>query len=344
MKIKKETSTLIGHINNWLKVYLPQTRGYSGKTIESYETGLSLFIAFLEYEKDIKINEFNETCFNLHVIEEWLTWLRSQRNNQKRTIDHRLAIIKSLLKYLKSKDYNYVIHYLDACEIRNISHGRGKKVEGLSKKAMKVFFSAIDCTTRTGKRDYAMFTFMYDTGCRIGEELNIKVKDLYLYVDRPYVIVNGKGDKKRPLILSEKTVEIIRIYIKMFFGNNPNPEGFLFYSTHGGIFRQVSVDAVNNRLYIISEKANKKCTEVPIHMHCHQIRHSAASHWLQDEINIAQISRYLGHESLDTTRIYVGISREELELALAKREDIINDQKKKYKNVKGGLKSLIGIN
>jgi len=77
-------------------------------------------------------------------------------------------------------------------------------------------------------------------------------------------------------------------------------------------------------------------------MHCHQIRHSAASHWLQDSINIAQISRYLGHESLDTTSIFLGISREELEQALAKREDLIGDQKKKYKCVKGGLKSLIG--
>lgn len=342
MKIKNESRSLIDHINNWLKVYLPQARGYSSKTIESYETGLSLFIDFLESEKHIRINEFNETCFKRDVIEDWLTWLSSKRNNGKRTLDHRLAIIKSLLKYLKSKDRNLVGNYLDVCEIRNISHGRGKKVEGLDKKAMKAFFTAIDCTTRSGKRDYAMFTFMYDTGCRVGEELNIKIKDLYLDVERPYVIVSGKGDKKRPLILSEKTVEIIRLYIKMFLGNDPKPESYLFYSNHGGIFRPMSEDAINDRLYMISEKANKKCSEVPLHMHCHQIRHSSASHWLQDDINIAQISRYLGHESLETTRIYLGISREELEQALAKRENLIDDQKKKYKNITGGLKSLIG--
>jgi len=344
MKIKKETGSLINHINNWLKVYLPQTRGYSSKTIESYETGLSLFIDFLESGKHIRINEFNETCFKHDVIEDWLTWLSSKRNNGKRTRDQRLAIIKSLLKYLKSKNRNLVGNYLDTCEIRNISHGRGKKVEGLGKKAMKAFFAAIDCTTSTGKRDFAMFTLMYDTGCRVGEELNIKIKDLYLDVERPYVIVSGKGDKRRPLILSEKTVEIIRLYIKMFFSNDPNPEGYLFYSSHGGIYRQMSEDAINDRLYIISEKANKKCSEVPLHMHCHQIRHTAASHWLQDDINIAQISRYLGHESLETTRIYIGISREELEQALAKRENLIDDQKKKYKNITGGLKNLIGRN
>jgi len=296
----------------------------------------------LESEKSIKVNKFNETCFKRDVIEDWLTWLSSKRNNGKRTRDQRLAIIKSLLKYLKSKDRKLVGNYLNSCEIRSISHGRGKKVEGISKEAMKAFFAAIDCTTRTGKRDYALFTFMYDTGCRIGEELNIKVKDLYLDVKTPYVIVNGKGNKKRPLILSEKTVHIISLYIKMFFGSKPNPEGYLFYSNHGGIFRQMSEDAVNERLYILSEKANRSCSKVPVHMHCHQIRHSSASHWLQDDINIAQISRYLGHESLETTRNYLGISREELEQALAKREDLIDDQKKKYNGVKGGLKSLIG--
>ena len=342
MKINKETRNLIGHINNWLKVYLPQNRDYSNKTIESYETGLSLFIYFLESEKNIKINDFNGTCFNRDVIEDWLTWLSIKRNNGKRTRDQRLAIIKSLLKYLKSKDRNLVGNYLDSCEIRSISYGRGKKVEGICKEAMKAFFVAIDCTTHTGKRDYALFTFMYDTGCRIGEELNIKMKDLYLDVTTPYVIVNGKGNKKRPLILSEKTVHIIRLYMKMFFGNYPNPEGYLFYSSHGGIFRQMSEDAVNRRLYILSEKANKSCSKVPLHMHCHQIRHSSASHWLQDNINIAQISRYLGHESLETTRNYLGISREELEQALSKREDLIDDQRKKYKDLKGGLKSLIG--
>jgi len=342
MKINKETRNLINHINNWLKVYLPQTRGYSKKTVESYETGLLLFIVFLETEKNIKMNEFNESCFTREVIEDWLTWLSSKRNNGKRTRDHRLAIIKSLLEYLKSKDRNFVGNYLDVHEIKSISHGRGKKVEGISKEAMKALFDAIDCTTRTGKRDFALFTFMYDTGCRIGEELNIKVKDLYLDVKNPYVTVHGKGSKMRPLLLSEKTTQIISRYIKMFFGNNPNPEGYLFYSSHGGIFRQVSEDAINDRLYILSEKANRRCSKVPLRMHCHQIRHSATSHWLQDGINIAQISRYLGHESLDTTRIYLGISREELEQALAQREDWIEDPIKKYEGVKGGLKSLIG--
>ena len=342
MKINKETRTLIENINNWLKVYLPQTRGYSSKTIESYETGLHLFFDFLESEKNIKINEFNETCFKRDEIEDWLTWLSTNRNNGKRTRDQRLAIIKSILKYLKSKNHDFAIHYLEACEIRSISHGRGRKVEGLSKKAMKAFFEAIDCSTNTGKRDYALFTFMYDTGCRIGEVLGIKVRDLYLDVDNPYVIVDGKGNKKRPLILSEKTVEIIRLYIKVFFGYNPNSEGYLFYSNRGGIFKQMSDDAINDRLYIISEKANKKCIEVPLRMHCHQVRHSSVTHWMQDNINIAQISRYLGHEKIESTRLYIGISREELEQALAKRENLIDDHKKKYKNVKGGLKSLIG--
>lgn len=144
-----------------------------------------------------------------------------------------------------------VLNYLDACEIRSISHGRGKTVEGISKEGMKALFANIDYSSLIGKRDYALFALMYDTGCRIGEELNIKVNDLYLEKSSPYLIVNGKGNKKRPLILAEKTVEIIKQYIRTFFGENPNPEAYLFYSSHGGYLKKMTEDAVNNWLYII---------------------------------------------------------------------------------------------
>ena len=81
--------------------------------------------------------------------------------------------------------------------------------------------------------------------------------------------------------------------------------------------------------------------EVPENMHTHQIRHSACTHWYQDNINLAEISTYLGHESIETTRVYLGISKEELEQALSKRESIDVPTTSKYKNIKGGLRSLL---
>ena len=76
-------------------------------------------------------------------------------------------------------------------------------------------------------------------------------------------------------------------------------------------------------------------------MHTHQIRHSACTHWYQDNINLAEISTYLGHESIETTRIYLGISKEELEQALSKREPIEAPKESKYKDIRGGLRSLL---
>lgn len=95
------------------------------------------------------------------------------------------------------------------------------------------------------------------------------------------------------------------------------------------------------RLKVYATKAHDICPEIPATMHTHQIRHSACTHWYQDGINIAKISQYVGHESIETTRIYLGISREELAEAMAKRENVIENEKKCYKNVKGGLRSLI---
>ena len=108
-----------------------------------------------------------------------------------------------------------------------------------------------------------------------------------------------------------------------------------------GARSHIDTDTVNGRLKVYAEKAHKACPELPATMHTHQIRHSACTHWFQDGINLAQISRYLGHESLETTRIYLGISKEELAQAMAKRENVMENDSGRYKDVKGGLRSLI---
>jgi site-specific recombinase XerD len=250
-------------------------------------------------------------------------------------------VIRSLLKYLQSRDIAYAKRYIESCEIPMISHGRGKVVAPLSKVAMKAFFASIDCNTIAGKRDYALFSFMYDTGCRVGEVLSVKTCDLILDHGSPYVIVKGKGNKDRCLILSEKTVNTLKAYIA-YFSIPYDAKTYLFHSSHKGRTEKMSADAVNTRLYAISYTAHKTCPEIPLKMHSHQIRHSAATHWFMDGINIAMISEYLGHASLETTRVYLGISREELETALRKREYMPLDQPKKYK-IQGGLRGLLGL-
>lgn len=344
MKIKRNTKDLATLMKDWLKIYLPNIRFRSMNTVNTYESALSLFLDFLENKKQISVSNLSEECFKREWIEEWISSIHTDKHNSKRTCDLRLSCIKSLLKYLSSKNVLFLPYYLDACDIGKLVHGHGKQVEGISKHAMTVLFAAMQGNGKTIYRDRTFFTLMYDTGARVSEILSIKIRDLKLDDKIPYIIIAGKGGKPRTLLFSPNTIIMLKAFIKENFGKHPFVDGFLFHSRVKGRDAPISVDAINGRLKVYAKVAHETCPEIPTELHTHQIRHSACTHWYQDKINIAKISRYLGHESVETTRIYLGISKEELSEALAKRESIVVNKESAYKSVKGGLRSLIGRN
>lgn len=342
MKIRRNTKDLATLMEDWLKIYLPNVRFRSMNTVDTYESALSLFLDFLENKKQISVSTLSEECFKREWIEEWISSIHTDKHNSKRTCDLRLSCIKSLLKYLSSKNILFLPYYLDACDISKLMCGHGKQVEGISKHAMAALFAAMQGNSKTIYRDKTFFTVMYDTGARVSEILNIKIRDLKLNDKIPCAIIIGKGSKPRTLLFSPNTVIMLLSFIKENFGEHPFADGFLFHSRVKGRNVPVSVDAINDRLKVYAKAAHETCPEIPKKLHTHQIRHSACTHWYQDKINIAKISRYLGHESIETTRIYLGISKEELSEALAKRESIVVNEESAYKSVKGGLRSLIG--
>ena len=102
--------------------------------------------------------------------------------------------------------------------------------------------------------------------------------------------------------------------------------------------------AVNKRIKKYAAIANKGCSGVSLNLHAHQIRHSKASHWLEDGMNIVQISFLLGHEQLETTMKYLDITTEQQAEALATLEDEKSrTMPKKWKTADGGLASFCGV-
>ena len=106
----------------------------------------------------------------------------------------------------------------------------------------------------------------------------------------------------------------------------------------------MSQTAVNKQLKKHAQTAYAQCNEVPASLHAHQIRHAKASHWLEDGMNIVQISFLLGHEQLQTSMVYLDITTEQEAKALATLEDE-NDNRvsKKWKNDKGSLAAFCGV-
>ncbi|KPA15649.1 tyrosine recombinase XerC, partial [Candidatus Magnetomorum sp. HK-1] len=174
--------------------------------------------------------------------------------------------------------------------------------------------------------------------------LSLRTEQLHLDAEKPNVTVIGKGNKIRTLYLLPKAVAHLKKYLKEFHGDTPNPEAHVFYSRNTGPHGKMSQSAVSKQLKKHARAAHGMCDEVPLNLHAHQLRHAKASHWLEDGMNIVQISFLLGHEQLQTTMVYIDITLEQELKALATLEDE-KDKKvsKKWKNPKGGLAELCGV-
>lgn len=337
----KEAKFLCRAIPEFLDGYAPNHLTSSPNTLKSYKCTLQKYLAFLQNEKHIDTNTIDKACFERQTIEEWMRYMRNKEKLLPDTCNIRLGNLRSFLNYLGSRDIAYKYLYLDAIGIP-LMKTQKKKVEGLTKEAVKVIMEEPDQSTRTGKRDLVFMIIAYGTAARIDEILSIKLKDIHLTDKKPFINIIGKGNKMRALYLLPKAVVHIRKYIELFHGDNPDPEAYLFYSRNGDIQTKISQKAIEKRLHMYGQRAHEKCADIPINLHAHQFRHARATHWIEEGINIAEISVLLGHEQIATTMRYLDIPTADEAAALAVLEDE-NDKKvsRKWKKKHNSLTDLI---
>lgn len=342
-KPTNEAIILARYISEFLNEYVPSQKTDSEHTLKSYKNSLMLYMTFLESVKNVTTEIFCANCFERKLIEEWLTWLKDIRRCSPETCNNRLASIRAFLKYIGSRDVKYLYIYQEASEIPRRKAQR-KKVSGMSRDAVKALMDTPNPRTHTGKRDLVFMVLLYATATRIDELLSLKNNQLHLEKERPYITIIGKGNKIRTLYLLPKAVAHLKSYLQEFHGANPEPEAYVFYSRNVGIYGKMSQPAIAKMLKKYATIAHENCPDVPLNLHAHQFRHAKASHWLEDGMNIVQISFLLGHEQLETTMVYMDISIEEEAKALATLEDEKNATvTKKWKNVDGSLANFCNL-
>lgn len=345
-KDTKEVIELTRYIHLFLDEYAPSHLTGSQHTLKSYRTALYLYLLFLDKEMKTTVDTLKSSCFSKGNIEKWAEWLAQERNCSVGTVNIRLSSLRTFLKYLGSRDISCLYLYQEAATMPKKKAIR-KKVEGLSKEAVKVLLAEPDISTRIGRRDTAFMVLLYSTAARMDELLDMKVKQLNLKGRKPYATVIGKGKKIRTLYLLPKTVAHMQKYLDEFHGERPDGEAYLFYSRNTGIYGKMSQAAIDKFLKKYAAKCHMKYPnypDIPIKLHAHQFRHAKASHWLEDGMNIVQISFLLGHENLQTTMAYLDITLEQVSEALAtletEKEKTVSP---KWKNEDGSLVDFCGL-
>ena len=314
----KPANDFFKHVRGFLTVYLPKNRCYSQHTVKAYRDTINLFRQFMLQERKIT---FTLICFdqiNHELIYEFLTWLQNTRGCKSSTQNHRLAALKSFFHYCAMEEPALMAIYLDVQKVHPQKLVRNR-VEYMSKTALKVLLEQPDPTTRRGMRDRFFMILLYDTGARIQEILDLKLRDIHLNDQTPCIYLTGKGNIMRAVPLMDETIAHLHFYLKIFHPDGGmKDESSLFYTLIKGQKGRMSDDNVSCFLKRYAKSARQTCSEVPLRMHAHLFRHTRAMHLYQAGIPLSYIKDFLGHVSVNTTDIYASTDTSMMKAALEK--------------------------
>lgn len=313
--MKNKTSDFPYHLTKFFTEYLPIQRNLSPNTISSYRDTFRLLLIFYDAEKNIKPNHINLDMISRKTLEEFLLWLKTQRNCSPSTCNQRLGALKSFFSYLQFALPDRVLQCQNVLAIRSMKQPE-PELKYLTIEGIKILLEQPDLNTKYGRRDLALLSLMYDTGARVQEIANIRIS--HIRFSAPATIrLTGKGNKTRVVPILSRTEAILKQYIKDFKIVESGNETYLFQNRGG---QQLSRYGIS---YILTKYADMARTVrpdlIPEKLSPHCIRHTKAMHLLQANVNLVYIRDLLGHTSVTTTEIYAradtALKREALEKA-----------------------------
>lgn len=317
MRSSAESRQFYAMVRNYLTDFLPNTRNLSLCTIQAARDSLNLLLDYCTEVRNIPLLKIDLTVAgNVDLIKDFLSWLKDDRNCSNATLNQRLSCLRSFFRFAAYEDASYVSIYQSLTTIPRRKVPKNKTVDFMSEDALKAILSEPDLNTRTGLRDAFYMALMYDSAARNSEMVAVKLRDI-IDGKAPYVLVNGKGRKKRSIPLMSRTMDIYQLYMKKFHPGG-QPDDYLFYTVHHGDHFPMSVDNVAKFVSRYAESARGHCNEVPAHVHPHMFRRSRAMHLYRNGMPLALLAEFLGHENPETTLIYASADTEMKRQAIEK--------------------------
>ena len=286
-------------------------RQASPHTISAYRDTLRLLIVFASEQTHTQPWQLDIAELDAPLVSAFLDHLQQTRGNSARTRNARLAAIHSLFRFaaLRHPEHAAVIQRVLAIPPKRADR---PLISYLTEPEIAALLAAPDRTTWTGRRDHALLALAVQTGLRASELTGLNTSELHL--PRPgYVSCRGKGRKERITPLTKTTAATLRVWLTERQGDPTDP---LFPTRHGA---RLSRDALEHRLAKYTAIASAKApTLADKTVTAHVLRHSAAMRLLHAGVDLTVIALWLGHESTDTTQIYLHADLAIKERALAR--------------------------
>ena len=294
VKTMKET------LNAFLQ-YLVVERGFSQNTLAAYSTDLNQFQSFVIERLNVSGNDAEDwRRVDLDLLNAFIGYLRDEKRYRDATVARKAAAVRSFFGYLGANDL------ISEDPTENLGSPRvGRSLpKFLSEEEMQRLMStAADTGTPEGCRDASIIELLYATGVRVSELVAINVQDIDF--EESFIRAWGKGSKERILYLYPEALANLRAYIggarAELVSDNKKGETALYVNQRG---RRLTRQWVWSILKTAAEKSGIESHDVTPHT----LRHSFATHLLQNGASLRHVQELLGHSNISTTQMYTHLT------------------------------------
>lgn len=258
----------------------------------SYKNDIEEFFSYLERES------LSFLDINYDDLRFYLMYLKEEKNDSNSSIDRKLSGLRGFYKFLANEGYV-------SKNVFSLVNGP-KKEKKLPRyfeyNELEELFNVCD-DTPMGQRDLLILEMLYGTGVRVGELVNIKVKDIDLSTKS--ILILGKGNKERIVTYGEYCSDALITYLNDGYHRlNIKNEEYLFLNKNGGVITERGVRYVLEQII--------KRTSLNKNISPHMLRHSFATHLLNEGCDLITVQKLLGHESIKATQIYTHVTTDRL--------------------------------
>lgn len=280
-------------LNNFID-YINYQRGYSENTIINYRDDINDFILFLKKEN---INNFEQVTYQ--VVRFYLMDLYNKKFSRN-SVSRKLSSLRSFYKYLHNE--NKV--NMNPFSLVTSPKKEKKLPKFLYSEDIEKIFEVPNINTDLGQRDALILELLYDTGIRVSELINISLRDINF--EEKNIRILGKGNKERIVLFGAYAMDVLTLYI------DNGRKNLLKEKNNDYLILNAKGDNITSRgVRLILDKIIKKAC-LSTHISPHTLRHTFATHLLENGADLLTVKELLGHSSLSSTGIYTHVTNERL--------------------------------
>ncbi|WP_163536786.1 tyrosine recombinase XerC [Gracilibacillus sp. YIM 98692] len=284
--------------NEWFMFqdYLQIEKNASTRTIDAYKRDLTDFFNFLNSEDVHQLNQVDYI-----IIRNYLNQLY-ERGLSKRSVTRHISTLRSFYSFLVREK----MVALNPLSQIDLPKGTKPIPEFFYEEEVVYLFEAIDWAKPLGQRNGALLELLYATGIRVSECVSLKIDDIDFQLQT--ILVQGKGGKERYVPFGTYAENTLKRYLEQgrqqLIGDQSQPGHYLFLNARGNPLTDRGVRLILNKM--VDDAALTQ------NIHPHKLRHTFATHLLNNGADLRAVQELLGHAHLSSTQIYTHVSKDRL--------------------------------